>query len=803
MPTITFTTRGGTGSQSIAAGITDLVVAAHGPGRNGTAGTPYVEDDPEVPGNQGQAPTAGSDGLGGAFGRKNFGTTSATTLYYGLESNGVAWFNLGTNSSLAANGAYRVGGGTSVTPASGQAFTQTYTTTGTGGAGSGGNGVGSTPGTPDGGAYPGGAPNGGGSAGFGGGSGFPINANGDPGTDPGLGGPGQIKITFTDPTTNLTSTSVATSAPSVATSTVGQKHALGATGMATSAPSIQTSTFNQTRVLTSTNVATAAPAAATPNIGQAHALTSTAVATSAPAAATSTVAQRHALSATAVATSAPAIATPAAVIGINLAATGLATSAPALGPPAIAQRHALSSSAAATAAPAIQTATIAQRQVLTALSLATAAPAIASPTFTQKQALSATSVATAAPAMAAPSVGQAHALVAGGGLGPERVTNGSLADGTGWHPGLPGMVFQNGRAEATGGGELLRQYGVLVPGKTYRFEFDIFMTGGSHVRLNFRGEIYYDSSVSGTEVALGAGLNHYDLTFTVPDAPSGSDILSIQASNSFFSGWIDNVSVREIGAGGLVSTASPQIQTAALVQVVVLTPQTVATAAPAIQSATVTQRHALTSTSVATAAPSIPSPTFTQRQALVAVGVGTPAADLPPPSLSTPNIGQVHNILSAPVATSAPAIALGGLGVILSVLALARPDRTSSAGGWTTDIGGLDLHTAVDEAVADDNDFIKSGPDPVDDVARLHIGLDATAVYGTMKLRYRTRRSGAIATASQTFRLYQGGGDVPGAGTLIGGPWIHNVTAPQTFEQEIAASLVTDPRELYVEVEAG
>lgn len=70
-----------------------------------------------------------------------------------------------------------------------------------------------------------------------------------------------------------------------------------------------------------------------------------------------------------------------------------------------------------------------------------------------------------------------------------------------------------------------------------------------------------------------------------------------------------------------------------------------------------------------------------------------------------------------------------------------RPTLTDSTGNWRTDTGGTDLHTAIDEAVSSDADFIRSGTSPSLDVCRVKMtvasGSPNTAEPVTVRYRYR------------------------------------------------------------------
>jgi len=141
--------------------------------------------------------------------------------------------------------------------------------------------------------------------------------------------------------------------------------------------------------------------------------------------------------------------------------------------------------------------------------------------------------------------------------------------------------------------------------------------------------------------------------------------------------------------------------------------------------------------------------------------------------------------------------------VFLSQLQIVRPELVESQGGWTDQDGGNAIAAAIDEAVPNDADYGKSSQGPVDDVLRMKLQpFAATSLHQVGRLRYRIGRQGASAV-QQTLRLYQGGAAVIGAGTLVGGPWVHSVGPATTFEQTVDPTLVTNADNLYFEIEAN
>jgi len=78
-------------------------------------------------------------------------------------------------------------------------------------------------------------------------------------------------------------------------------------------------------------------------------------------------------------------------------------------------------------------------------------------------------------------------------------------------------------------------------------------------------------------------------------------------------------------------------------------------------------------------------------------------------------------------------------------MAFLRPDSTTSTGTWTTNSGGVDLHTAIDEVSADDADYIQSAASPSNDTCVVALsnpsgGVDTGA---DVTVNYRYQRVGA------------------------------------------------------------
>lgn len=114
----------------------------------------------------------------------------------------------------------------------------------------------------------------------------------------------------------------------------------------------------------------------------------------------------------------------------------------------------------------------------------------------------------------------------------------------------------------------------------------------------------------------------------------------------------------------------------------------------------------------------------------------------------TPTTGTLAATGLAPTVTTQHAVAtltgtvtLIGLAPEVTVTALgqtAAPTSDVSAGTWTPSTG-TDLFACVDEASAEDADYIRSGETPVADTAVLGLGSLSTPAAGTVTLRIRSR----------------------------------------------------------------
>jgi hypothetical protein len=250
--------------------------------------------------------------------------------------------------------------------------------------------------------------------------------------------------------------------------------------------------------------------------------------------------------------------------------------------------------------------------------------------------------------------------------------------------------------------------------------------------------------------------------------------------------------IHAIGAAAL-TTGPPALGSPTVAVVANLTAVALATAAPVLQQPTLHQVHALASVALATGAPALAAPALGQVQRLTTAAIATGA-----PALGTPAVGQAHALATTGTTTASPAIQQPSLGVLATVFTSISAASVDAAGGWTDNTGGSAMAQAVDEAAADDSDYAQSSVTPVNDVLRLKLAAwPALSLHRTTTLRYRLALDGGDVTLRASVRLLEGT-------TVVGGPWVHtNLGAPATFVQDIDPTIIGNPNDLYLEVEAG
>ena len=136
----------------------------------------------------------------------------------------------------------------------------------------------------------------------------------------------------------------------------------------------------------------------------------------------------------------------------------------------------------------------------------------------------------------------------------------------------------------------------------------------------------------------------------------------------------------------------------------------------------------------------------------------------------------------------------------------ALPAADSVDGQWTTQAGGADLEQAIDDLVVDDADYIRSELHPDSSACRIKLGplTDPDMSTGHV-LRWRIGKDTAGGnTVNMTLSLYEGGGDVLGAGVLVAQFARNDVAAGfATFEEHLSeaeADTISNYGNLFLEL---
>lgn len=132
------------------------------------------------------------------------------------------------------------------------------------------------------------------------------------------------------------------------------------------------------------------------------------------------------------------------------------------------------------------------------------------------------------------------------------------------------------------------------------------------------------------------------------------------------------------------------------------------------------------------------------------------------------------------------------------------PSADSVDGTWTDNAAGTALAAAIDETSFSDADYIQSvdSPSAAGCRVKLATGTDPSLSTGHV-IHWRIRKSSADQTVNMTVKLYQGGGNSLGAGTLIATRDRNNITTSfATFDETLTgteADAITDYADLYLE----
>jgi hypothetical protein len=128
------------------------------------------------------------------------------------------------------------------------------------------------------------------------------------------------------------------------------------------------------------------------------------------------------------------------------------------------------------------------------------------------------------------------------------------------------------------------------------------------------------------------------------------------------------------------------------------------------------------------------------------------------------------------------------------------PTADSVDGAWLNSDEGTTLYTYVSDQ--SDPTFIHSEYEPTNSTCRIRLAPGAVPDAGTRTLRTRYRADGTSRAVGLTIRLYQGGGDTLGAGTLVDTFSHSSIPTSLTTVEDIVTGTITNYSALYVELEA-
>lgn len=140
----------------------------------------------------------------------------------------------------------------------------------------------------------------------------------------------------------------------------------------------------------------------------------------------------------------------------------------------------------------------------------------------------------------------------------------------------------------------------------------------------------------------------------------------------------------------------------------------------------------------------------------------------------------------------------------------ARPASTITIDTWTDEVGGTtNIHTHIDEAVADNNDYIRSAQAPTTDpyVCKLSSVTDPLASGGHVVRYYYGKDVSGGAQIDIVVQLRQGYTNEGSPGTLIASATHTDVAAGFTLGSFTLSSgeadSITDYTDLYIRVTAN
>lgn len=220
--------------------------------------------------------------------------------------------------------------------------------------------------------------------------------------------------------------------------------------------------------------------------------------------------------------------------------------------------------------------------------------------------------------------------------------------------------------------------------------------------------------------------------------------------------------------------------------------------ATAAATTAVRQSGAGTASAIATASARSPTPGVgTAIATAVASGASSATTNATGTAAAVAAASAVGRAIAGVNGTASAVSIASGVAEII-VLQYLRPDADLATGNWTNEIGTTVLYSSIDDAIANDNDYIKSGDNPTADVARIRLANPGTAPSSPVRVRYRYDKDGE-GSVDLTVRLLQG--------VAVVAAWTHTDINPgfTTTTQTLTApqvAAITDYTDLRVEFQA-
>jgi hypothetical protein len=462
--------------------------------------------------------------------------------------------------------------------------------------------------------------------------------------------------------------------------------------IATSAPAVSQTTLGQTHVLTSAALATAAALLSATSIGQIHALNSSSITSPTPIVAASSIGQTHILTSGSLTTSAPILTPSTASIDIvyNFTSQGIELPAAIVGNSSLAQIHGLTSTNLATITPIISSANIGQIHNI----ISAGSPGSGELVFNGDFATDINGWSLTAGGLITFDNGKLKVTSQTADTYAEtwQVINGPLAAGTYRMSGKITPSYQDYAMVSIIGPQLAGYVYALYNQEGLNFSVDFVLpTTGDYLTifLDAANDENWTKAPNGEYATfddislIRLGVASIETSIPVISASSIAEVNSLVSLNLLtstpiigltFVGQTHNLASLNLatsasiltasGIGQIHALASSNLATNAAVigqsAIVVVTPiisVDVTTFTPTINSTTLTQTHSLNSGNLVTTASALSITSISQTHVLASQGLATAA-----PALSTASMGQTHVLGAVAVVSGVPVVSAASLG---------------------------------------------------------------------------------------------------------------------------------------------